>query len=700
MKDEEKTREQLISGLKELGQKNREIQNEFDELKRKFDQSEHFFKNILNSFDDPVFVKDRQHKWVFVNDAVSRFWGFAKEKLIGKSDYDIFPKEQGDIYWERDDAVFKSGKGDLNEEPQTIGGKAHTISTKKSIYEDSHTKEKYVVGIIRDITERKKMEEELEKYRRHLEEMIEEQTAELRFSNEQLQEENSRRKRMEAMLLKSEWELRVRDQINSIFLTYPDEKMYAEVLKVVREVLKSDFGTFGYFDEKGSFVSPAVTREIYWKKCNIPDKEIIFKKGTFSGIWGRAIKEKKTHISNEGPFNTPKGHFSIKNTMVTPVIYRGKVISAIHVANKSGGYNKEDRKMLKSMADQIAPVLYARLQRDKKDRDRSKAESEASYERELMKTLLNNIPVYIYFKDKKRRLVRASNFFCDLFNCRMEDIIGKTDEDLFPKDFSKETIIDDRRVIKNGIPIINKEEGAGSLGGKKHLVLTTKLPWRDSNGNIIGLFGISRDISERRRVEDQIEKLAKFPGENPNPVLRISKKGNVIYSNKASCPLLKTWQYSEGQKIPPQWLSIVQDVIHSKQIQQTEIKCGDKILSLTFAPIVDSDYVNVYGLDISERKRAEYELQKAKEDAEAANGIKSIFLANMSHELRTPLNSILGFSQILEMEPEKLCEEQLQFVGYIKNSGDHLLKMVNDILDLSRIEAGKIEIEKRPFDLN
>ncbi|KKL13923.1 hypothetical protein LCGC14_2520900, partial [marine sediment metagenome] len=116
------------------------------------------------------------------------------------------------------------------------------------------------------------------------------------FSNEQLQEENSRSKRMEEMLLKSERELRIRDKFNSIFLTYPDEKLYAEVLKVVREVLKSDFGTFGDFDEKGSFVSPAVTREIYWKKCNIPDKEIIFKKGTFSGFWGQTFIFLNLHI--------------------------------------------------------------------------------------------------------------------------------------------------------------------------------------------------------------------------------------------------------------------------------------------------------------------------------------------------------------------------------------------------------------------
>ena len=116
----------------------------------------------------------------------------------------------------------------------------------------------------------------------------------------ELEKEAVECKRMEEALRQTEQELKVRDQINSIFLTYPNEKMYEKVLKVLLKAMESEFGTFGYFAEDGSFVTPAVTRKIYWEKCNVPEKEIILEKGTFSGIWGRAIKERKMLISNDG----------------------------------------------------------------------------------------------------------------------------------------------------------------------------------------------------------------------------------------------------------------------------------------------------------------------------------------------------------------------------------------------------------------
>ncbi len=103
--------------------------------------------------------------------------------------------------------------------------------------------------------------------------------------------------------------------------------------------------------------------------------------------------------------------------------------------------------------------------------------------------------------------------------------------------------------------------------------------------------------------------------------------------------------------------------------------------------------------EIAERKRAEAALLQAKETAEAANRAKSVFLANMSHELRTPLNAILGFSELMTRDP-KLSPAQAENLAIINRSGEHLLGLINDVLDLAKIEAGRTALQEHAFDLH
>jgi len=124
-------------------------------------ESREFVGKVLNCISDPIVVKDRQHRMVLVNDAVCALTGRNREELIGKTDYDFFPKEQVEIFWEKGEIVFETGEENENEEQITDArGALRTIATKKTLYIDK-SGNKFIVGVLRDITDRKKGEEAL-----------------------------------------------------------------------------------------------------------------------------------------------------------------------------------------------------------------------------------------------------------------------------------------------------------------------------------------------------------------------------------------------------------------------------------------------------------------------------------------------------------------------------------------------------------
>ncbi|MCX6165466.1 MAG: PAS domain-containing sensor histidine kinase [Ignavibacteriae bacterium] len=140
-------------------------------IERKFKDSHDFLNTTINAMQEPFFVKDENHKWVILNDASIKMWGYSREALIGKSDYDIFPKEQADVFWEKDDFVFKNGSNTNIEEITDSKGEVRTIVTAKVLYTDEITGKKFIVGTIHDITDLRKAELKLTEYSKELEEL-------------------------------------------------------------------------------------------------------------------------------------------------------------------------------------------------------------------------------------------------------------------------------------------------------------------------------------------------------------------------------------------------------------------------------------------------------------------------------------------------------------------------------------------------
>ena len=232
----------------------------------------------------------------------------------------------------------------------------------------------------------------------------------------------------------------------------------------------------------------------------------------------------------------------------------------------------------------------------------------------------------------------------------------------------------------------------------------------DDAGQAVRMIGTVQDVTERKQVENELW-LTKFTiDKSKNSVNWISSKGMVLYANDYACQTLgRTREEIVGKfiwAIDPDFSAEIWagwwEGLKQTGIQNFETRHQRK--DGTIFPVeVTANYINHNGMeysfafvhDITERKKIETALLAARDAAESANRAKSEFLASMSHELRTPLNAILGFSQLFTMD-DRLPQKTHDNAREIEHAGRHLLSLINDMIDLARIEAGKMGFSLEP----
>lgn len=245
-----------------------------------------------------------------------------------------------------------------------------------------------------------------------------------------------------------------------------------------------------------------------------------------------------------------------------------------------------------------------------------------------------------------------------------------------------------------------------------------------SNGPEGGAVANARDITERRLAEDEIARqktyFEEIIGSLEAGIAVFDKEGRFEYASASSIvePHIRKWvvgktieDYGRARGLPPEIVRERRDAIElaiatgvSNRFEQELIEPDGTVRQMLrcIVPLLNEagEVMRLvgYSVDISDRKAAEIELKNAKEEAERANRAKSDFLSRMSHELRTPLNAILGFAQVLERKG--LPSDQQAHLNHIIKGGKHLLRLINEVLELSRIEAGRMTLSLEPIAID
>lgn len=334
--------------------------------------------------------------------------------------------------------------------------------------------------------------------------------------------------------------------------------------------------------------------------------------------------------------------------------------------------------------------------------------------------ILNTVPTPMFVKDSEGRYTMVNEAFLDLVGRSESEIVGKTSTEIYPGSEGLQSILHaDHEVLDTGqefrIPVTQITDGHGNL----RYISVSKRPIQSLNGNSKMVVGSSTDLTERILAEqvacDATADALDLYNQAPCGYYTLDTQGRIIQINATGLSLLGFQTHEIISNVPfsdfvaddkrDEFESRFKKIASSNVVPDLETdiirKDGSRLTVLLSTKCLRDPLDNFSGcrttiVDLTERKAAEELLRQARDEAERSNRAKSEFLSRMSHELRTPLNAIIGFAQLLELEDQN--DSVRESARIIFKSGKHLLYMINEILDLSRIESGKLSLSLEPVN--
>lgn len=263
---------------------------------------------------------------------------------------------------------------------------------------------------------------------------------------------------------------------------------------------------------------------------------------------------------------------------------------------------------------------YSELAKDADESRDGLAESEKRY-RSLVETSNDGI------------MVLGKDFEVMFANQRMHDLLGFKEGELIGTDYFSLVPNSELKDIKKGRKR-RRIAGERSTHERKMLkkdgaeitLLVASSPSYDDAGKYAGTLAFYTDITERKKLEDEIKSLARFPSENPNPVLRVNRSGTVLYANVAAKTLFHDWDKSADNRVSSFWQDIIAKTLRDKSSQTVDVEQNNRTYSFSITPVMDLGYLNLYGIDITERKNAERVIEHRLDLERAVSKVSSYFV--------------------------------------------------------------------------